>query len=317
MGRRRNPNREDDSGAGRMRIATAILLAAGAFGQTQPGGDFHSNVNLVRLLVNVKNPQGELVGSLEKDAFTIYDNNIPQEVAVFERYATKPLSVAVMVDTSGSVGKDWQYEVKSITRFLGELFGEGNERDTAALFTFNYDTTLRVDFTRSAKRLEDSLRMVKPEGGTSLFDAIYHVSHELGRRGEGRRVIVIVSDGGNTTSQRLYAEAREAAQRADAVIYPIVVVPIENDAGRNVGGEHALQTLAHDTGGRWFDPTIGAQLDQAFAEILRDLRAEYMLAYYPRHQPAGAPKFHPVRVEMARKDLRAQTRTGYYEEESH
>jgi Ca-activated chloride channel family protein len=128
-------------------------------------------------------------------------------------------------------------------------------------------------------------------------------------------VIVLVSDGGNTTSAKGYKDAQEAAQRADVVMYPIVVVPIENDAGRNTGGEHALQTLATNTGGRWFDPTLG-ELDNTFAEILRDLRAQYMLAYYPKNLPAGTPKFHSVSVKLQRTDLRAQTRAGYYGEDS-
>jgi Ca-activated chloride channel family protein len=293
------------------RLSLLLVIVAIAFAQST----FHTNVRLVRLLVNVKNPAGELVGSLEKEEFSVFDNGVPQEIAVFEHYTNKPLSVAVLVDASGSTAKDWQYEVKSIRKFLDALFREGNERDMAALYTFNYDVTMQRDFTRNAKRLEDSLRFVKPEGGTSLYDAIYHASRDLQKR-DGRRVVVLVSDGGNTTSSRPYKDAKEAAQRADEVMYPIVVVPIENDAGRNTGGEHALQTLASDTGGRWFYPTIGEKLDQAFVEILRDLRAQYMVGYYPKGADAESPNFHTVRVDMKRKDLRAQTRTGYYGEES-
>jgi Ca-activated chloride channel homolog len=303
--------------------ALIALTAAIAFAQAPPTSvsssrqsTFKTDVKLVRLLVNVKNSAGDLVGSLEKGEFTVLDNGVPQEVSVFERYTTKPLSVAVMADTSGSTAKDWQYEVRSIGKFLKALFQEGNERDAAAVFTFNYDVYLRHDFARSAKQLEDSLRFIKPEGGTSLFDAIYHVSQQLQRRGDGRRVIVLVSDGGNTTSVKKYSDARDAALRADAVVYPIVVVPIENDAGRNLGGEHALQTLSADTGGRWFDPSVGEQLDRTFTEILRDLRAQYMLGYYPKNLPADTPKFHSVKIELKRKDLQAQTRTGYYGEES-
>lgn len=290
------------------------MLAQAPQGQArQP--NFSAETKLVRLLVNVKNASGDLVGTVDKDEFTVFDSGVPQEIAVFERYTTKPISVALVIDTSGSTAKDWQYEIKSLRKFLNALFREGNERDSAALLTFNYDVTIQHDFTRNAKLLEDRLRPIKPEGGTSLYDAIFHASQQLQRR-EGRRVIVLVTDGGNTTGVRPYKEAREAAQRADIVMYPIVVVPIENDAGRNLGGEHALQTLASDTGGRWFDPTIGDQLDSTFTEILRDLRAQYMLAYYPKNVPLTAPKFHPIRIELKRPDLRAQTRTGYYGDES-
>jgi Ca-activated chloride channel homolog len=293
-------------------IAVTTLIAVSTLLAQQPRQpNFQADVKLVRLLVNVKNAAGELVGTVDKEEFTVFDNGVPQVISNFERYTTKPISVALVVDTSGSTAKDWQYEVKSIRKFLNALFKEGNESDAASLFTFNYDVTMQQGFTRNAPRLEDRLRGIKPEGGTSLYDAIFHASRELQRR-DGRRVIVLVTDGGNTTGARAYRDAKEATQRADVVMYPIVVVPIENDAGRNLGGEHALQTLAGDTGGRWFDPTIGDQLDNTFTEILRDLRAQYMLGYYPKNLPADAPRFHPVRVDIARKDLRAQTRTGYY-----
>jgi Ca-activated chloride channel family protein len=292
----------------------AVLLAAVSTMSAQSQSTFNVETRLVRLLVNVKNSAGELVGSLEKDQFQIFDCGVPQEAAFFERYTTRPLSVALMVDTSGSTRKDWSSEVRSIKRFLTALFKEGNERDTAALYTFNYDITAQSSFTRDARRLEDRLRLIKPEGGTSLYDAIHYAASDLQRR-DGRHVIVLVSDGGNTTSTKPFLDARVSTQRADAVMYPIVIVPIANDAGRNLGGEHALQTLAADTGGRWFDPTIGDALDKTFEEILRDLRAQYMIGYYPRNLK-DAPKFHTVRVDLKRKDLQAQTRTGYYGDES-
>ncbi|HTS78507.1 MAG TPA: VWA domain-containing protein [Bryobacteraceae bacterium] len=294
-----------------MRLLLAILALAAANAQPQPS--FSVDVRLVRLLVNVKNASGDLVGSLEKDQFSVYDCNVPQEIRVFERYTTKPLSIAVLVDSSGSTRIDWPVEVRAIGKFLKALFGEGNERDAAALYTFNYDVVQR-DFSRNARRMENYLRLIKPEGGTSLYDAIHFAGMDLTHR-DGRRVIVVVSDGGNTTSSRTFQEALESAQRADAVMYPVVIVPIENDAGRNTGGEHALQTLARSTGGRWLPATL-PELDRAFSEILRDLRAQYMIGYYPHGLPSNAPAFHPVRVDLKRADLRAQTRTGYYGDES-
>jgi len=292
-----------------MKYALLLLSLATASAQ------FSTDVRMVRLLVNVKNPSGDLVGSLDKKEFTVYDNSIPQEIAVFERYTTQPLSVALMIDVSGSTVKDMAYETGAIKKFLRQLFNEGNERDSAALFSFNYDVTELHDFTRRQQQLIDSMRFARGGGGTSLYDAIHLVSGRLQGR-DGRHVLVIVSDGGNTTSTRKYDEALVAAQRADAIVYPIVVVPITNDAGRNLGGEHALQTLSASTGGRSFFPDASERLDQAFADILTDLRAQYLIAYYPRNLPKDAPRFHPVRVEMHRPDLRAFTRTGYYEEVS-
>ena len=124
--------------------------------------------------------------------------------------------------------------------------------------------------------------------------------------------MVIVSDGGDTTSFYKYQDALDAAQKSDAVIYPIIVVPISNDAGRNIGGEHALQQFASNTGGRVFFPSNFAELDKAFSEILLDLRTQYMVGYYPKELPKDAPRFHQVAVRVKRPDLRVSTRSGYY-----
>jgi Ca-activated chloride channel family protein len=272
-------------------------------------------VKLVRLLVTAKDQQGQLAGSLDAKDFTILDCGVPQSISVFERNTEFPLSVSVLIDVSGSTGKDLRYEVTSVEKFLRALLGQGNEKDMASIYSFSDTITLLSSFTRRESRLTSSLREVHPDGGTSMYDAISLASTGLRDR-SGRHVMIVVTDGGDTTSKLKYRDALESAQRAEAAIYGILVVPINNDAGRNTGGEHALQTLAAGTGGRIFAPSVGPQLDKAFADILKDLRTQYLLGYYPRNLPEDAPAFHPVRVEMARKDLRAQTRAGYYGDQS-
>ena len=273
---------------------------------------FRTDVRLVRLLVTVKNPAGELVGTLDKGDFKVSDNGVPQEISVLERQTAQPLSIALLIDASSSTAKDLQYEVGSIQKFMAALIEDGNDRDAAALYAFNWAVTLLNTFTRRPGRIEKRLKQVVPEGGTSLYDAIYLVGGDLRGR-EGRHVIVAVTDGGDTTSSKTFRDAVEAAQRADAIVYPVVVVPISNPAGRNTGGEHALETLAAQTGGRTFYPTVGRQLDRAFIDILRDLRTQYMIGYYPRGVPVGDRAFHSVRVEVPHnKDLRVSSRSGYY-----
>jgi len=269
------------------------------------------DVKLVRLLVSVKDGRGELVGSLEKPDFTVYDSGVKQDVAVFEHNTALPLSVSLLIDTSGSTAKDLRYEATSLEKFIRALLREGNPDDAAALYSFNDQVTLLNSFTRREQRLIDSLKELRASAGTSFYDAILLASRGQLRR-EGRHVIVAVTDGGDTTSDKKFADAREAAQNADAVVYPILVRPITNEAGRNLGGERALDTLASDTGGRVFQPAGAAALDEAFTQILRDLRTQYLVAYYPRNLPLDAPRFHLVKVELSRKDLRATTRTGYY-----
>jgi Ca-activated chloride channel homolog len=299
------------------KVITAVLLAASAAGgvllyaQDQPV--FVVDVRLVRILATVKDNNGALIGSLQKEDFAVYDNGVKQEVAVFERQTEQPLSVSLLVDTSASTAKELQYQMRSVRRFLDALFREGNPADAASLYSFNYDVTLHTTFTRRLQRLEAGLKELKPEGGTSMYDGICFASSRLEDR-EGRHVIILVTDGGDTTSRKTFQEAREAIHRADAVVYPILVMPITNDAGRNIGGENALQVLAQDSGGRVFTPTIGPMLDEAFTEILRDLRTQYLLGFYPKNVPVTKQRFHRLDVKVSRPGLHVLSRTGYFGE---
>jgi len=292
------------------RIFLFAVLALSSAAQTRPT-PFKVDVKMVRLLVTVKDPKGELVGSLQNKDFTVYDCGVKQDVKVFEAQTDQPLSVSVLIDTSGSTFKDVAIEKTSIEKFFKALLESGNVKDAAAVYSFNYQVTLIRDFTRNRSALTGSLRVLNSIGGTSLFDAIVLSARPMTNR-DGRHVEIIVTDGGDTTSKYHYQDAIKEAHLADAVVYPIVVVPITNDSGRNVGGENALAQIAKDTGGRTFHADLGASLDQAFADILHDLRKQYFLGYYPRNLPADAPAFHPVRVEMARPDLRPSARAGYY-----
>ncbi len=298
-----------------IRRAASLLLFALCLPGLAPSQDnvIRVNVRLVRMLVTVKDGNGQLIGSLNKNDFTISDNGVPQDIAVFERQTEQPLSIALLVDTSASTGIQMHYELDSVSKFLRALLGEGNSDDTAALYSFNWQVNLHTSFTRRYARLEQQLKLLRSEGGTSLYDAIYLASRDLESR-EGRHVMVVVTDGGDTTSVKNYHQALEAAQRADTVMYPVLVIPITNDAGRNTGGEHALTTLAAGTGGRVFTPSASAELDLAFSDILRELRTQYMAGYYPRNIPLTKDRFHVLKVNLKDRNLRANTRAGYYGE---
>jgi Ca-activated chloride channel family protein len=274
---------------------------------------FRADVNLVRVLATVKNQAGELVGALQKADFDVFDNGARQEISVFERRTELPLSVALLVDTSGSTAKELLYETDSAARFLRALLSEGNPEDAVALYSFNYVVTLQQSFTHNYRTLETRLKTLHGDAGTALYDAIYLSARELEPR-QGRKVMVIVTDGGDTVSSKDVHAALEAAQLADAVIYPVVVMPITNDAGRNIGGEHALQFMAEGTGGRPFLPSLGAELDKAFGEIITELRTQYLLGFYPHNVPLTKDRFHKLEVRVGRPELRVSARNGYYGE---
>ncbi len=163
--------------------------------------------------------------------------------------------------------------------------------------------------------MDQILKQLKSGGGTSVYDALFLASRDLEYR-KGRHVIVLVTDGGDTTSAKDFHQALEAVQLADAILYPVLVVPITNDAGRNVGGENALTMLAAGTGGHVFTPNLGEQLDKAFDDILRELRTQYLIGFYPKDVPPSKDRFHTLNVTVqntaANRGLRVSTRSGYY-----
>jgi Ca-activated chloride channel family protein len=297
--------------------APLVLAAATAVGGVLLLGQgptvFRDTVTQVHVIASVKNSRGELVGALQKSDFKIFDNGVEQEIRVFERQSATPLSIALLIDVSGSTAKDLKYETDSATKFLKALLSEGNPEDAAGLFTFDSDVNELKHFTHNFASLENALKYVHGSGGTSLYDAVYFGAHDLEDR-SGRKVMVVISDGGNTTSTMPIEKCLKAAQFADAVIYPVVVVPITNEAGRNTGGEHALIFMAEGTGGRTFFPGASAELDQAFADIITELRTQYFMAFYPHGVPLTKNPFHKLEVKVDRPDLRVSARNGYYGE---
>jgi Ca-activated chloride channel family protein len=285
-------------------------VAAALFAQDLP--TIRVNVNLVHVIATVKNQNGQLVGTLQKEDFVIRDNGVPQQVSVFARQTDQPLSVALLVDTSGSTAKDLKYETDSAAKFLKTLLAEGNPEDRVGLYNFSYDIRGGT-YTHNYAGLERTLRLLHGDAGTSLYDAVWYASRDLEVR-EGRKAMIIVTDGGDTTSSHDLKGALKQAQMADVVIYPIVVMPITNDAGRNIGGEHALEFMAEGTGGRTFYPQANAELDRTFTSILMELRTQYLLGFYPKDVPPTKEPFHRLEVAVRQPELRVSSRNGYYGE---
>lgn len=273
---------------------------------------FRSDVRLVHMLATVRDSHGALAGNLSRDEFQITDNGAAQEVAVFEPTTERPLSVALLIDCSRSTQREHRTELDSARSFVRSLFQQGNNSDAATLYSFNADVTLEASWTRSVDRLDRALSRLRSEGATALYDAISFAARDLKSR-EGRHVAVIVSDGGNTFGKTTYLQALEAAHAADAIVYSIIIVPVAEEPGRNTGGEHALTSLSTSTGGRIFFPSTDKDLDRSFAEILRDLRTQYLIGYYPRGVPASRERFHEVKLSVERPGYKVSTRSGYFE----
>jgi Ca-activated chloride channel homolog len=272
---------------------------------------------LVNVALNVVDGHGAPVGGLTKQDFLLFEDGKPQTIAIFDREATSPLSIVLAIDASETVMTSQRLEREAAKHFVRAILRPQDELD---LMEFSDTVHEIVPFTNQAKRIEDGLGNIKQGDETALYDAVFLASDELSKTklDDGRRrVIVIISDGGDSTRHSQYTQAMEQAQRAGAMIYSIIMVPIASDAGRNTGGEHALIQMSQDTGGKYYYVQDPKDLEPAFRHVSEDLRTQYVLSYYaPQKWPATG--FRAIKVKMADAavgggyDLRY--RTGYFAE---
>jgi len=270
---------------------------------------FRMDVKLVNLFVNVTDNTGAIVGGLAKDDFRVFEDGRPQKISIFERQSELPLNLTLAIDTSGSTYKDRYLEQDAAKHFIHALL---RQQDQMSLIEFATDVRQLVDFTNKISQLDHGLGALRGGDATALYDAIYLGARDLAKK-QGRKVLVLVSDGGDTAKSTTYSEALEQALRAEVMIYSIIDVPIEASAGRDLGGEHALITLAEQTGGKSFYASEGG-LDKAFGKVSDDLRTQYLLGYYPHDQVLGV-NFHRLQVTVPRASADAfniRYRTGYY-----
>ena len=309
MGRFRAPHCGPAGG-----VAVLLLLLSAAT-QAQDAGPvvFTADVRLVTMPATVKDANGAPIGDLRRKDFVILEEGEPRELAVFERRTNRPLSVVLMVDASLSTAIEHRYQKESASRFFAGLLGKDSQPgDQAAVYSFSSEVEVFQTFTRKRDALDRALGRVRPRTGTSVYDAVLLASEQLERRA-GRRVIVIITDGGDTTSSVRFADALRAAHDAEVGIYPLIVLPIRADAGRNRGGEHALITLAKNTGGESFVQYGTENLDEAFGGILRSLRTQYMLGFYPGGGSTdGREQFREVEVKVNREGAEVLVRSGYF-----
>jgi len=278
-----------------------MLLLVGvvcARAQVARGGRIRSDVNLVSMAVSVQDAAGRPVANLPREAFSVFDEGTKQEVAVFEAETQQPLDLALMIDTSGSARTEIEFERDAASRFIRKVV---RPQDTLAVYDVAENVERLSSFTSDTAVLEGGLRRMRPGAGTSLYDAIYLASGELARRPPGRRrVIVLVTDAGETTSRATFEDARHSALAAEILLYTIVVRAFKSDALRDLGGEHALTTITESTGGAMFLADELSELDKLYAEIDYELRTQYLLAFYPQPPPPKKSIRHiEVQVHVA------------------
>jgi Ca-activated chloride channel homolog len=302
------------------KFATAILLLLCACSQAQqapgrtpsePEATLKVDVKLVNVYATVTDAHGVPVAGLKKENFTVQEDGREQTIAVFDKESAVPLSIALAIDTSLSTRHDLPLEQASAKRFAHMIL---RPVDALSVFSFSETVLQSSSYTADLKRIDEGIDHVRLGAATALFDAVYLASRSLDRR-QGRKVMVLITDGGDTISKIDYKEAARAAEEAEALVYSIIVVPIENSAGRETGGEHALIQLSEDTGGKYYYATSMTQLDDAFRKISDELRTQYLLAYYPSQRLSNS-QFRRIQVAVSGQpqasSYRVRHRAGYY-----
>jgi len=299
-------------------------------GQTSGAGAIVRSVNLVDVLFSVVTKHEKLITDLNKEDFKVFDDNAQQEIVSFSQPTDLPLRIGMVLDTSNSIRDRLKFEQDAAVDFLFNALRR--ERDQAFLMTFDDGPEVIKDFTGDTGELRDTILKQRAGGGTALYDAVYSASQELlnksplppGPNPEVRRVLVIISDGDDNSSNHSRGEAVEMAQRAGVIIYTISTSTDWDTSGEESDpskaanrkmlkgeGDRVLEQLAQETGGRVFFPYRVDDLGQAFLDIGDELRHQYALAYSPAGRvPDG--KYHTIRIQVDRKDVVVRARKGYY-----
>jgi VWFA-related protein len=327
-------------------------------------------VKVVNVFATARDKHGKIVNSLGKDDFTLSEDGRPQNIRYFARETDVPLTLGLLVDTSMSQRRVLGEERNASQSFLTQMLRE--DKDQAFVIHFDREVELLQDLTSSHEKLHDALESLEapqltrasggngPRGGggsdpgsgrrrhqagTTLYDAVYLASDELMQKQQGRKALVVLSDGVDTGSKENLEEAIESAQRANTVVYSILFkdeeaygngggfgrtgISIPGMGGPGMGGpgrgrggrrlpeQHAdgkkiLERISKETGGRLFEVSKKESVDQIYSQIQQELRNQYSLGYTPDRGGATESGYHKIQVVVKQRDIQVQARAGYY-----
>lgn len=283
-----------------------------------------SEVNLVNIFATVRDKKKQIIPSLKKEDFRIFENDQEQKIAFFTAEKTLPITLGLLIDTSGSEQNRLPAEQEAATRFLNRVLRKGDE---AMVISFDVDVDLLSDFTDDRAQLDRAIRSARinapqvsmvnpgplpPESrtrglrGTAFYDAIWTACGEKLATEAGRKALVIITDADDQGSRVTVQEAMEAAERTNTVVHILLV----HDPGFGWRPDIAHK-LADATGGRVIEVSSEKHLQEAFDQISEELRSEYTLGYYPTNATRDGT-FRKIKVETMDKDLKVLARKGYY-----
>jgi VWFA-related protein len=318
-------------------------------GQQPP--TFSSDVKVVNVLATVRNKQGKIVQNLTKDDFTLEEDGRPQTIRYFARETDLPLTMGLLVDTSGSQRRVLGAESRASYQFLKQVVRE--DKDMAFIIHFDREVELLQDLTSSRKQLQAALDGIeRPQaggggprgtgypgrprgrrggGGTLLYDSVLLASDELMKKQHGRKALIMLSDGVDNGSKVTLDTAIESAQRADTLVYSILFADAEaygrgfgggpQMGGRRGGGRRypaqrpdgkkVLQRLSKETGGGFYEVSKNLSIERVFLRIEEELRSQYSLGY-TSDQPQANAGYRKIHLTAKPKGVVVQTREGYY-----
>ncbi len=317
-----------------MKILPLLVTLPGiALAQQEP--TIKVDVNLVNVLCSVRNKSNGLVGNLEKSDFTIYEDGKQQEIKFFTRETDLPLTIGLLVDTSGSQRRLVDDEKRAASQFFAKVL---RKKDLAFLMQFGTEAELLQDDTGSPRLLQDALEQLhmsvpvgglhpgpvptqQNQAGTILFDAVYLASTEKMRTEVGRKAIILITDGVDEGSKTPINKAIEEAQKSDSIIYSIDYEDPAAYGGGGFGritiggpggqGLRDLGKMSSETGGRVFRVDRHNSLNDIFQDLQDEMRSQYSIGYAPPN-PNKDGSYHKIEIKVDAKDYKVQARKGYY-----
>jgi VWFA-related protein len=290
-----------------------------ALGQDQP--TFTTDVKVVNVLATVRNKTGHLVGDLGKDDFSLSEDWRPQTIRYFLRENNLPLTLGLMVDTSGSQVKVLDGERGASLRFLDRVFREN--KDHVFIMQFDTSVQLRQPLTSSIRKLDDAMAYVDSEterqlrmqggGGTLLYDAVTRACNEIMKKQTGRKALIVLSDGVDFGSEDTLNDAVEAAQRAETLIYSILYSDpgAYGVFGSGHDGRRVLQDMSEDSGGSFFEVSKKQTVDDMFGILEEELRNQYSLGYVS-DKAVTLSEFRNIQLTATQKGLQVHARRRYW-----
>jgi len=309
--------------------AFALIFLCALLGAQDAPPTIKVDVDVVSILFNVRDKKSGLVGSLNKEDFTIFEDGKQQTIKYFNRETDLPLTIGLLIDVSASQMNLIEIEKNAAHQFFGQVL---RKQDLAFLISFGADAELLQDYTNSPKLLRAGLEGLKVNSdvgglhpgpvptisqprGTILYDAVYLAASDQLRGQVGRKVLVLITDGEDQGSRYSIKQAVEAAQKADALIYGFYYVDRQFYYGHGMvfGGvsDSALRQLSEDTGGHVFHIDRKMTLQNAFDELNAEMRSQYAIGYTPTNGVKDGT-FRKIEIRTSSKDWKVQARKGYY-----